>query len=61
MDETQGFLATRKFYTVAAILKITVNNPRCMTASPNITAVSKEGSRCVQGKHAVNGLAGGTS
>jgi len=30
-------------------------------AGPNITVISKEDSRYVQGKHAVNGLAGGTS
>ena len=61
MDKTRGILATRKFYIVAMILKITVNNPRCVPASPNITAMSAEDSRYVHGKIAVNGLAGVTS
>jgi hypothetical protein len=40
---------------------MTVNNPRCVPASPNIAAMSAEDSRYVLGIHAVKGLAGGTS
>jgi hypothetical protein len=61
VDETQGILATRKFYIATMILKITVNNPRYVPASPSIMAMSAEDSRYVQGKIAVNGLVGVTS
>ena len=61
MVETRGFKATTKFYIDSTIIKITVNNPRCVPASPNIKAMSEKDSTYVQGKHAENGLARRTS